>query len=267
MQTRLLFDASPKAAMPLSVGDHRKTSHPGRAVGLNHTRPREARTKKMNGQTEALHRQIGAKRDFSKQLKYDPAFCDQLVDYFESCSVTTVGERITQVLEPDEPGGRKAKGSLKREVRAICGQLPTFQRFARMIGCASSLLFYWERRHPEWREACERARDVQRNWIFQAGLSDTVEPAALIFVATNVLRFGLRREQSLIVEPQEPMEPDSQLARIPMEDLERAQGLANAIAAGFTPEERSRIDELLAARSERTRNGGATAVSADDGNN
>jgi hypothetical protein len=171
-----------------------------------------------------------------------------LLDLFESAPLTQSGERIT--LEADGETGRKGKASLKHEVRAICAEMPSFEKFARTIGCSTPLLRYWERRYPEWHEACERARDIQRNWLYQTGLSDHVQPAAFEFVATNVTRFQLRRQPTVELTIPESIEPDPELAKIPAEDLERAKGLANAISAGLTSEERATIDQMLAARAE-----------------
>jgi hypothetical protein len=204
----------------------------------------------MNDQTETPRRQIRGNRDFATRLKYRPEFCDMLLDLFESAPLAQQGERITQVLEANGEAGRKGKGSLKREVRAICAQMPSFEKFARMVGCSTPLLRYWEQRYAEWREACERARDVQRDWLYQTGLSDRVQPAAWEFVATNVTRFQLRRQPTVELTIPERIEPDPELAKIPAQDLERARRLAQAIEAGLTSEERAAIDQMLAARAE-----------------
>ena len=143
---------------------------------------------------------------------------------------------MTQIIEADGETGRKGKGSLKREVRAICAELPTFQRFAKMIGCSSALLFYWESRYPEWSEACARARDIQEHWIFQTGLSDRVQSSAFEFVAGNATRHRLRRQQSLEVLTPEPIETRPDLAAMPAAQLELTRWLAGALARGLSPE-------------------------------
>jgi hypothetical protein len=209
-------------------------------------------------------RQIRSRRNFTTPVTYRPEFCDMLLDYFESAPLTRDGERITQIIESDEPGGRKGKGSLKREVRAICAALPTFEEFARRIGCSSSLLVKWQGIYPDWREAHARAQDIQRIWLYETGLSDRVQPAAWEFVASNCTRFQLRRQPTVEMTIPERIEPDPELAKVSAEDLERARGLAHALTAGFTSEERKTIDRLLAARAERTRIGDARPVFVDD---
>ena len=190
-------------------------------------------------------------RNFSTPTPYLPVYCDRLIDYFESAPLIQQGERLTQIVESDEKPGRKGKGTLKREVRAICAELPTFEKFASSIGCSSALLVKWCSVYPDWREAYTRAQDFQRNWLYQTGLSDRVQPQAWEFVATNATRFQLRRQQTLEVTQNTVADPRPELAKIPAQDLELMRDISKMLAAGLTEEDRAGLRSIIATASER----------------
>src|SRR5882757_77362 len=86
---------------------------------------------------------------------YDPMFCELLLDFFERASqaptrelaaiettivaVSSDGSEIT--AESAKPA--TGRGSQKREVRRICGELPTIEGFSAAIGIPSSTVKEW----------------------------------------------------------------------------------------------------------------------------
>ena len=124
-----------------------------------------------------------------RKSSYDPMFCEMLIDYFESMAVAptrALDAKTTDEVRTADNG--KQTGVLKREVRRICAELPTFEGFARSIGFSTGLLREWEMAHPEFAAACACARDIQTQLMIDRGLTGQYAEGAFIFVAQNLTR-------------------------------------------------------------------------------
>lgn len=116
--------------------------------------------------------------------KYKPEYCQQLIDYF---SIEPLG-----VIREQETIG--AEGS-KYVSRRLPQRFPWFEGFARKIGVHRNTLKNWCNEHPEFAEAYETAKDLQREFLVDIGLSGATSASFAIFTMKNVC--GWRDERDL----------------------------------------------------------------------
>lgn len=116
--------------------------------------------------------------------KYKPEYCQQLIDYFSIEPLDIVQD--TEINDPD--------GS-KRISRRLPQRFPWFEGFARKIGIHRNTLKNWCAEHPEFAEAYETAKDLQREFLVDIGLSGATSSSFAIFTMKNVC--GWRDERDL----------------------------------------------------------------------
>lgn len=143
---------------------------------------------------------------------YDPAYCDMLIEFFE---LAPICEPPVEYQEPQERGG-----SLKREVRAICGTVPTFEKFAAMIGTTTVTMWKWSREYKEFGEAYLRAKQAQANFFVQGLSQGIMNPTGAIFVAKNILGWKDKTE----------------IEQVSSQDTQDAGNMRDALAAMTTEE-------------------------------
>lgn len=91
--------------------------------------------------------------------KYDEKYCEQLVEFFDRPLFDTV--KTSKVI----------KGVVVEFDQQIPGRLPTFERFAFDIGVHIDTLHEWKRVHPEFSEAYDTAKCLQKDILLQNGLN------------------------------------------------------------------------------------------------
>ena len=111
-----------------------------------------------------------------------------LIDYFEQLASAPTRETAPKTTDETRTTDGKQTGVMKREVRHICAELPTFEGFARSIGFSSPTLKDWEKAHPAFAESCARARDIQTQLMIDRGLNGQYAEGAFVFVAQNITR-------------------------------------------------------------------------------
>ena len=116
--------------------------------------------------------------------KYKPEYCQQLIDYFSIEPLDIIQD--TEINDPD--------GS-KRISRRLPRRFPWFEGFARKIGVHRNTLKNWCDEHPEFAEAYETAKDLQREFLVDIGLSGATSASFAIFTMKNVC--GWRDERDL----------------------------------------------------------------------
>lgn len=116
--------------------------------------------------------------------KYKPEYCQQLIDYFSIEPLDIVQD--TEINDPD--------GS-KRISRRLPQRFPWFEGFARKIGVHRNTLKNWCAEHPEFAEAYDTAKDLQREFLVDIGLSGAASASFAIFTMKNVC--GWRDERDL----------------------------------------------------------------------
>ena len=104
--------------------------------------------------------------------KYQPSFCQELLTFFNGAAFT-----ITEVQKRD--------GSISL-LETAC-ELPTFAAFAKKINVTCAELRAWEEEYPDFKYACEQARDRQGNILIQNSLRGNYASSFAVFTAKNLL--------------------------------------------------------------------------------
>lgn len=105
-------------------------------------------------------------------LRYRPEFCERLLAFFDVPAF-----RVTEVMKRD--------GSVSLVETAA--ELPTFASFAKSLGTTCAVLDEWEKKHPAFREAAQKARDLQSNILIQNSLRGNYSASFAVFTAKNLL--------------------------------------------------------------------------------
>ena len=113
--------------------------------------------------------------------KYDPKYCAELVAFF---SVQPYRREVAEKSKEYFADGKVKKTSEK--YRIIPNDMPTFALFARKIGVNPDTLHEWKKNHPEFSEAYNEAKELQKHFLITIGLAGAAPPASFIFVAKNV---------------------------------------------------------------------------------
>lgn len=116
--------------------------------------------------------------------KYKPEYCQQLIDYFSIEPLEIIREQ--EITGTD--GGKYVS-------RRLPQRFPWFEGFARSIGVHRNTLKNWCAEHPEFAEAYDTAKDLQREFIVDVALSGAAPPSFAIFTMKNVC--GWRDERDL----------------------------------------------------------------------
>lgn len=116
--------------------------------------------------------------------KYKPEYCQQLIDYFSIEPLEIIREQ--EITDTD--GGKYIS-------RRLPQRFPWFEGFARKIGVHRNTLKNWCAEHPEFAEAYDTAKDLQREFIVDVALSGAAPPSFAIFTMKNVC--GWRDERDL----------------------------------------------------------------------
>lgn len=118
--------------------------------------------------------------------KYKPEYCQQLIDYFSIEPLEIIREQeIT-----DTEGGKYIS-------RRLPQRFPWFEGFARKIGVHRNTLKNWCAEHPEFAEAYETAKDLQREFLVDIGLSGATSASFAIFTMKNVCDWRDERDLKL----------------------------------------------------------------------
>lgn len=87
-----------------------------------------------------------------RPTNYRPEYCQAIVDYF--------AHPISWVINTDAKGSSKVIPSSK---------IPTIARWCHSIGVSTRVLDDWQRRHPEFAEAYQMARELQQAFVLELG--------------------------------------------------------------------------------------------------
>lgn len=105
-------------------------------------------------------------------FKYQPEFCEKLLAFFDVPAF-----HVTEVMKRD--------GSVSLVETAA--ELPTFAAFAKQLGTTCEVLSSWEKKHPAFKEAAQKARDLQSNILIQNSLRGNYSASFAVFTAKNLL--------------------------------------------------------------------------------
>lgn len=122
----------------------------------------------------------------AKPLRYRPEFCERLLLFFDVPPFT-----VTEVTKRD--------GSVSLVETAA--ELPTFAAFAKMLGTTCKVLAEWEEKHPAFRQAALKARDLQGNILIQNSLRGNYSASFAMFTAKNLLGWKDGKEDASAPAP------------------------------------------------------------------
>lgn len=115
-------------------------------------------------------------------LRYQAAFCERLLKFFDVPPFT-----VTEVQKKD--------GSVTLVETAA--ELPTFAAFAKQLGTTCEVLSSWEKAHPAFAEAAQKARDLQSNILIQNSLRGNYSASFAVFTAKNLLGWKDGKEENM----------------------------------------------------------------------
>ena len=125
--------------------------------------------------------------DVGRPSKYKPEYCEQIIQYFS-----------VQPQQVDYKETYFADGTLKsKEPITMAQQLPTFQKFADIIGVHIDTLLEWNKEHEEFSLAYARAKQLQESiWLIN-GMSGLYNSQFAQFFGKNCLGYKDKTEQEV----------------------------------------------------------------------
>lgn len=120
------------------------------------------------------------KKKIGRPTAYRPEYCQQLIDYF---SVDPM-----EIIKDAEVDG-------KVKLERLPAKMPWFAGFARKIGVNIDTLHEWKKNYEEFSEAYKIAKELQREFLVEIGLSGKTSASFVIFTMKNVC--GWRDERDL----------------------------------------------------------------------
>ena len=115
-------------------------------------------------------------------VRYNPKMCEKLLAFFDVAPF-----RVTEVHKKD--------GTVSF-VETAC-ELPTFAAFAKTLGTTCAVLKTWEKNHPAFADAAQKARDAQGNILVQNSLRGNYSASFAAFTAKNLLGWSEGKENPL----------------------------------------------------------------------
>ncbi len=119
-----------------------------------------------------------------RPTKYDPKYCQEIVDYFDVEPTKIVKERFYY-----------KNGDEKERDIEVANELPTIEKFCIDIGISKSTLHEWRKNNKEFSNAYNVARALQQDLWLKNGLKGLYNASFAIFAGKNM--FGWRDKQEL----------------------------------------------------------------------
>lgn len=109
-----------------------------------------------------------------RPTKYDPKYCQELVDYFDIAP-------SHEVIVEDRFGN-----TVKERVVVVANDLPTLERFAANLKVTTVTLWNWANEHEDFFNAIVRAKELQKHVLVMNGLNKGYDSKFAMFLAKNV---------------------------------------------------------------------------------
>jgi len=117
----------------------------------------------------------GKKHAGGRPTSYKPEYCEAILKFFSVERFKETKETVTT-----------AKGTVIEKPVRIMNELPTLERFAATLGVSTETVKNWTRHFPAFNEAFTRAKELQKDFIVQAGFSGMANPVFAKFTAINM---------------------------------------------------------------------------------
>ena len=119
----------------------------------------------------------------------------------------------------------------KRSVAQVCGQIPTFERFASNIGVSVKCLMEWRDRHETFGASYARAKSIQSDVFTQGLATGVMNPTGAIFVAKNILGWRDRSEVETVTRVEDSESTSAMKAALQHASPEQLADLSALVAA------------------------------------
>lgn len=149
---------------------------------------------------------------------YRDEYCAMMIAWFED-----LASKVQPVADPAPDA--------KRSVAQVCGQIPTFERFASNIGVSVKCLMEWRNRHEAFGTAYARAKSIQADVFTQGLATGAMNPTGGIFVAKNVLGWRDRTEIETVTRAEDSESTSAMKRALEHATPDQLQALSALVAA------------------------------------
>lgn len=111
----------------------------------------------------------------ARPTKYKKEFCKKMIQFFSIPHTKTIVVSYTD-----------KKGGVTEREQEVANQLPTFERFAAMIGVCRDTLDEWKKNNDEFSDTYKRCKDLQKDMLNDLAMRGFYNPTYTIFVAKNI---------------------------------------------------------------------------------
>ena len=115
------------------------------------------------------------KRVVLGRTSYSPRYCQDLIDWVSGPRHFSL---VTKEFE--------TKQGVAKEYKMVANPFPSLEGFAHVIGCNRRTLTRWASEFPEFAEAIQRAKEMQKHWLMDVATKGLCPPAWAIFMAKNI---------------------------------------------------------------------------------
>lgn len=111
----------------------------------------------------------------ARPSKYKKEYCKKMFDFFNIDHTY-----LKEVTTFDKDGNEKTK------YVEVANKLPTFEKFAVMIGVCRDTLDQWKRDYAEFSDTYKKCKDLQKDMLNDLGMRGFYNAPYTIFVAKNI---------------------------------------------------------------------------------
>lgn len=157
----------------------------------------------MNDSPKPKNSKMGRpKGSISQASKYKPKFCKEILQYFDKKKIEE--KRTTKI--------NRSKTSSTECYEVVGIPPPLIEGFARKVGVSSRTLRNWTKKHKHFKDAYEKALDMQRVILIQNALRGQYNPYFMKIAAINLMAWkdGAKDVTSTIKRDVEKI-PDKEL--------------------------------------------------------
>jgi hypothetical protein len=111
----------------------------------------------------------------ARPTKYKKQYCKKMLDFFSIEHTREIEQTFTN-----------KKGETFTTYKEVANQLPTFERFAAMVGVCRDTLDEWKKQHKEFSDTYKKCKDFQKDMLNDLAMRGFYNPTYTIFVAKNI---------------------------------------------------------------------------------
>jgi hypothetical protein len=135
-----------------------------------------------------------AKNKGGRPTKYDPKYCDEIIEFFDVEHTKIMPVTITY-----------KNGDTREEEKEVVNALPTFQQFAFCIGVHTDTLQEWKKVHPEFSVAYKMSQELQEAMWLSNSMKGLYPGSFTIFAGKNMFGWRDKKEVDVSVGAQKSL--------------------------------------------------------------